>query len=35
MYNFLNDANEFIYKTKNRLTDIENKFPVTKGEGEA
>ena len=25
------DANEFIYKT-NRLTDIENKFMVTKGE---
>lgn len=28
---FLNDTNELIYKTK-RLTDIENKLMVTKGE---
>ena len=27
-----NDTNTLIYKNKNRLTDIENKLMVTKGE---
>ena len=35
MCNFLkNDTNELIYKNRNRLTDIGNKFMVTKVEGE-
>ena len=27
-----NDTNDLIYKNRNRLTDIENKLMVTKGE---
>ena len=29
-----NGANELIYKNRNRVTDVENKLTVTKGEGE-
>ena len=32
MWNLKYDTNELIYKTKNRLADIENKLTVTKGE---
>ena len=32
MWNLKYDTNELIYKTKNRLADIENKITVTKGE---
>ena len=31
-WNIKYDTNELTYKTKNRLTDIENKLMVTKGE---
>ena len=31
MWNLKYDTNELIYKTENRLTDIENKLMVTKG----
>ena len=33
MWNLKYDTNELIYKTKNRLTDIENRLVVAKGEG--
>ena len=33
MWNLKNNTSELIYN-RNRLTDIENKFMVTKGEGE-
>lgn len=33
MWNLKYDANEFIFKTENRLTDTENKFTVTKAKG--
>ena len=32
MWNLKNDTNELIYKTENRLTDLENKLMVTEGE---
>ena len=32
MWNLKYDTNELIYKTKNRLADIENKLTVTKGD---
>ena len=32
MGNLKYDTNELIYKTENRLTDMENKLMVTKGE---
>ena len=31
MWNLKNDTREFIYKTENRLTNIDNKLMVTKG----
>ena len=31
MWNSKNDINELIYKNRNRYTDIENKFIVSKG----
>ena len=32
IWNLNHDPNEIIYKNRNRLTDIENKFVVTKVE---
>ena len=32
IWNLKNSRNELIYKNRNRLTDIENKLTVTKGE---
>ena len=32
MWNLKYDTNKLIYETKTRLTDIENKLTVTKGE---
>ena len=32
MWNLKNGTNELIYKKKNRVTDVENKLMVTKGE---
>ena len=32
MWNLKNDTNELIYKTENRLINIENKLMVIKGE---
>ena len=34
MWNLKNDTNELTYKTRKRLTDIENKLMFTKGEVE-
>ena len=33
MWNLEYDTMELIYKTKNRLTDLENKLMITKAEG--
>ena len=32
MWTLKNNTNESVYKNRNRLTDIENKLMVTKGE---
>ena len=33
MWNLKQDTNELIYKTENKLTDIENRLVIAKGEG--
>ena len=33
MWNLKHDTNKLIYKTENRLTDIENRLAIAKGEG--
>ena len=35
MWSLKNDAKELIYRNRNRLTDLENKFMFTKGERQA